>query len=100
MDSKVDALFGSLAALDIALKETKEELSTQTSVSSHARRRTNLSLTGHAARVVWIMYSLSVDPSGAVLHFLRGAGRGRRFADVTDESLLAIAENSFSLSLT
>ena len=48
-----------------------------------------------AAHVVWIMFSLSADPRGAVLHFLRGGDLKRRYARATDESLLELAERSF-----
>ena len=52
-------------------------------------------LGARAARVVWIFYSLVADPSGVILHYLRGV---RGYGDVSewsDEALLELADCSF-----
>ena len=48
-----------------------------------------------SAQVIWIMFSLAADPSGAVLQFLRGSNLKRRYVGATDSSLLELAERSF-----
>ena len=74
---------------DLATKKRRAlERAHRSDVSSHT-------LTVRAARIVWIMFSLVADPRGAVLHFLRSSETGRRFAGVSDDSLLEMAERSF-----
>lgn len=67
--------------------------------NERSRKRLSLGrawqLTARLAHVIWIMYSLAADPSAAVLNFLRRAGGKRRWPNVSDESLLEIAERSF-----
>lgn len=97
MDDAVGALRERQRILGEAIKHATRELASR---NSHGLR-TRCSdervrhLTARSARVVWIMYSLDSDPSGAVLHFLRGSGGKFRVCDIADKPLLEIAERSF-----
>ena len=96
MDSRLHALNAQRAALNGAIKTTRKDLAKvakRKPEDGHVGRVVSLSI--RLAHVIWIMYSLSADPSLAVLNVLRGAGRRRRWSDSTDAELLAMAETSF-----
>ena len=48
-----------------------------------------------SAQVIWIMFSLAADPSGAILQYLRASNLKRRYVGTADSSLLELAERSF-----
>ena len=97
MVSRLHALRYQRSTLSKAIKATKRDVvrKTKHTLGDGAVSR-GVRLTSRLAHVVWIMYSLTADPSLAVLNVLRGAGRTQRWSDVNDEELLNIAENSFS----
>ena len=79
-----------LRGIATELRQARRATSTPCSGSSRRWR-----LSARAARVVWVFYSLVADPSGVLLHYLRGV---RGFGDTSewsDASLLELADRSF-----